>query len=187
MSPRVVLSGRVRTLLLAVASTAAFALAARVLDPALVRPGAWPRPLAEPELGAVLATLAGYQAIYQDFFASGGNPAMLGQFPASAGVKHRIFRDVGFLRDEGLVMVQDLASATTLSAVQAGPDTAEVVLFEEWNWIFQREADRSPASNEKGLGQGFRYVLTREGGRWIVTSWRQEDVPPPAAPLGAFE
>jgi hypothetical protein len=65
-----------------------------------------------------------------------------------------------------------------------GPEAAEVLVFEEWNWTLQRKGDRKLVSEVRGLGQGFRYQVAREGGRWVVASWDVEDVP---APTGIVE
>lgn len=154
-----------------------FALAAAALDPAL-RPGsaAAPRDGMEEE---IRATLRDYQRIYQDFFASGGVPSLLDDFPASRDVKHHVFRDLGYVRDAGLVLVQDLATATVTEVKATGPSTAEATVYEEWNYVFQRAADRVPASALKGMGQGFRYTLAREAGGWRVVGWELADVPRP--------
>lgn len=160
------------------ASVAAFGVAAAVLDPALrpVRPGA----LSARDEQAVRETLALFQKVYQDFYASGGNPGMIDSFPATKDVKHHVFRDIGFVRDGGFVLVQDLATATLVEARRTGPDTAEAVVHEEWNYVFQKRDDRKPLGDLKGLGQGFVYGLRRERGRWIVTSWDLKDVARPA-------
>lgn len=161
-----------------VASFAAFVFAAALLDPGL-RPARLGKTLSGEDAAGVLAAIVDFQRIYEDFFATGGDPALLDAFPASREVKHQVFRDVGYVRDAGLVFVQDLASATMVEMLRTGPDTAEALTYEEWNYIFQRDGDRTPASELKGMGQGFRYRLHHEGKRWIVTAWGPEDVPPP--------
>lgn len=156
----------------------AFAGAAALLDPEL-RPSRPGRPLSAADEQGVLEALVGYQRVYQDLFASGGRPDAIDAFPASRDVKHHVFRDIGFVRDAGLVHVQDLASATVLEAVRTGRDTAEALVYEEWSYVLQKASDRAPASRLRGLGQGFRYSLRRLDGRWIVTGWEIEDVAPP--------
>lgn len=162
-----------------VAGMVAFAATAAVIDPALrVRRSA---PLAPGDDAAIRATLRDYQRIYQDFFASGGVPALLDEFPASKDVKHHVFRDVGFVREAGLVLVQDLA-ALDVREVRgtAAAGSAEAVTWEEWNHLFQLADDRKPASRIKGLGQGFTYRLRRAGGAWKVTGWELTDLVAPA-------
>ena len=80
--------------------------------------------------------------------------------------------------------MQDLAANTLLDASMVAPGTAEVLVFEEWNWTLQRKSDRKLVSEVRGLGQGFRYRVARESGRWVVASWDVEDVP---APTGLVE
>ncbi|HZZ83461.1 MAG TPA: hypothetical protein VFE30_02900 [Anaeromyxobacteraceae bacterium] len=127
---------------------------------------------------AILDTVRLFDRIYEDFYASGGGAAMIDAFPATKNVKHHVFRDVGFLRDEKLVLVYDLADLTPIDVKQTGADTAEALVYEEWNYLYQHAADRSTAANLKGMGQGFRYRLRQERGRWIVTGWDFEDVKP---------
>jgi hypothetical protein len=161
------------------AGLVAFAATAAVLDP-LLRPSRTGESLAPGEDAAVRAALGDYQRIYQDFFASGGNPALLDEFPASKDVKHHIFRDVGFVRDAGLTLVQDLATLEVREVRRTGDELAEAVTFEEWNYVFQLAEGRKPASSLKGMGQGFRYRLRRTGGSWKVVGWDLTDVAAPA-------
>lgn len=168
-----------RALAAALLSTLLFAGAAALLDPALRGAPADP-PLSDAEEAAIQGALVDFQRIYQDFFATGGAPALIDAFPATREVKHHLFRDIGFVRDAGLVLVQDLATATLVETRRTGGDTAEALVYEEWNHVFQRASDRVPVSTVKGLGQGFRYHLRREAGRWVVTAWDPEDVARPA-------
>lgn len=160
-----------------VASLAAFACVAAAVDR---DPRARPTPVSPVDEPAILGAVHDYQRAYQDFFATSGNPALLDAIPASKPAKHEIFRDIGFLRDSHLVLIQDLASVTLLDATMVDRNAAEVLVFEEWNWTLQRAGDRKLVSEVKGLGQGFRYRLGRERGRWVVASWDVEDVPAPA-------
>lgn len=168
--------GTRRAALLAIASCVAFAAFATVLDPGL-------RPLGRARLSPddeakIREVLSEYQRIYQDFHASGGGPAMLDAFPAVATLKHEIFREIGFVRDSGYVLVQDLAVAEVRELRATGPDAAEAVVAEEWNSLLQKAEDRKPASRLKGMSAGFRYRLRRTAVGWIVTGWDPEDVPP---------
>jgi hypothetical protein len=156
------------------AGLAAFAATASVLDPALR-----PRRNGPVDDAAIRAVLVDYQRIYEDFFASSGAPALLNEFPASKDLKHHVFRDVGFVRDAGLVLVQDLATMDVREVRGMGDGVAEAVTYEEWNYVFQLADGRKPASQLKGMGQGFRYRLRRAGGAWKVVGWDLADVPAP--------
>lgn len=159
------------------ASVAAFACVAVALDRDAWR--AYPTPLSPRDGPEILGAIHDYQVAYQDFYATSGDAALLDAVPATKAAKHQIFRDIGFLRGANLVLVQDLASNTLLEAAMVAPGAAEVLVFEEWNWLLQRRPDRKVVSQVRGFGQGFRYRIVREGGRWVVASWEVEDVAPP--------
>ncbi len=137
----------------------------------------YPAPLAARERDEVEAALEAYLDIYQDLFASGGTPDLLNDFPATAPVKHEIFREIGFLRDAGLVQVHDLASATLLEATATAPDVVTAVVQEDWNTETQRAADRSPILGARGSSQAFRYVFARIRGAWVVGAWDLAEEP----------
>jgi hypothetical protein len=162
------------------AGVAIFAALAAWLDPELL-PRRPPRELTEQDRVAIRETLRAYQKVYQDFFASGGGPALLDEFPASKDVKHHVFRDVGFLGASGLVLVQDLATLTVVAMRSTGQGLAEADAYEEWNYVLQEVEGRKPVGPLKGMGQGFRYVLHRSDSGWRVVQWDLSDVPPPSA------
>jgi hypothetical protein len=174
--------GRLGLLAAPLVGLALFAGAARVLDPRLlpVRPA-----LPAADEAGIREAIESFNRIYQDFYASGGNPALIDEFPATRAVKHFVFRDLGFVRDAGLVQVQDLASAEVREVRAMRSGEAEALVYEEWNLILQGAGDRAPRSSIKGMGQGFRYWLRREGRRWIVTAWDLEELPAP--PERGFE
>jgi hypothetical protein len=156
--------------------------AAWFADPALLgRPPAL-RPLTAQERREVVDTIALANRIQSDFYASGGAPALLDEFPATKGIKHRVFREIGFLRDRGLVQVLDLADQLPLRAERTPDGGAEVLQYEDWNYLVQRAEDRAPATELRGMSGGFRYGLRREAGRWIIVSWEPERVERPASP-----
>lgn len=162
-----------------VASLVAFGCVAALLDRDLL-PRAYPAPVSPSDEPEILGAVHDYQLAYQDFHATAGDPSLLAAVPASKPAKHQIFRDIGFLRDAQLVLIQDLASNTLLETRMVARDAAEVLVYEEWNWTLQRAGDRQLVSEIKGFGQGFRYRVGREDGRWVVASWEVEDVPRPA-------
>lgn len=165
-----------RALAAPLAGLAAFAALVALLDPRLLSRTA---PMSREDENAIRQALASYNRIYQDFFASGGEPALIDDFPASRDIKHHVFRDIGFLRSAGYVQVHDLAEAVVREVRRTGPGEAEALVFEEWNHVLQFSETRQPASPLKGLGQGFRYVLRRSAGRWVVVAWDLADLEPP--------
>ena len=138
------------------------------------------RALAGEERAEVLETVRLFNAIWRDFYATGGIPTMIDSMPATKLVKHGIFRDTGFLLRNERYLVYDLARAVPLEVTSDGPDKAEVLVFEEWNYVYQESATRKPVSEVKGMGQGYRYRLARHEGRWAIHEWAPEDVPAPA-------
>lgn len=136
------------------------------------------------ERDEVLATLSLFQKIYTDIHVTGGAPALIDEFPATKGIKHRVFREIGFLRSAGLVQVLDLAQSVPISVERNGDGRVEAVCYEEWNHVVQRAGSRDPVSRPRGMGAGFRYLLQREGARWIVAAWDPVEVEPPAQTTG---
>jgi hypothetical protein len=160
----------------ALLGVALFGASARVLDP-----GLWPvRPrLSAADDAAVREAIDIFNRVYEDFYASGGRPAMIDEFPATRAVKHHVFRDIGFIRDAGLVQVQDLAAATIREVSRTGAGEATALVYEEWNYMLQRSEDRAPKSELKGEGQGFRYRLRKERGRWVIADWEVVELAAP--------
>ena len=123
------------------------------------------------EKEGVAATITVYNRILSDFYASGGVPALLDKFPATKSVKHGVFRDLGYIKSAEKVLVYDHAATTPVKITFTAPGKAEALVFEEWNFMYQKSADRKPVSRPQGLGRGFRYTLVRDQGGWLVDGW----------------
>ncbi len=93
---------------------------------------------------------------------------MLDEFPASVLLKHEIYRDIDYLRSQGLMIVYDMADSTFIDTKILNPYYAIVDLYEEWNYVYQDNISRRIKSPLKGMGQGMRYYLRKIKGRWIV-------------------
>jgi hypothetical protein len=152
-------------------------LAAALDRDRLVPSGSTGQELDQESASRLEETVRTFNAILQDFFATGGNPALIDEMPATRSVKHYLFRDLGYLQRAGLVLVYDLASLRVIESVRSGHDQAEVLVYEEWNYLYQRAEDRRPISELRGTGLGIRYHLARQGDRWVVTRWDPEPVP----------
>lgn len=120
---------------------------------------------------AVLDSLHRYNSILTDIYVTGGVPALLNEFPATKPMRHGLFRDIGFLRDSGRVLVYDMAGMYPVKVSFQTPFSAEAVLFEEWNYTYQKSADRQPLAGLRGMGQGFRYRMVRKDSTWLVADW----------------
>jgi len=121
-----------------------------------------------------LETVRLFNAVYQDFYASGGDPALIDEFPASKMVRHYTFRDLGYLRESELVQVYDLANLAIVETRSDGPGRAVVRTREDWNYVYQRSSDRSPASEMKGMTAEFRYRLEAREAGWVIVAWDPE-------------
>lgn len=131
------------------------------------------------EKAAVIGTLKTYNSILSDFYASGGVPALLNEFPATKAVKHGIFRDLGYIKRAERILVYDMAETTPVEVRITAPGRAEAVVFEEWNYMYQKLPDRKPLTPPKGMGHGFKYRLKREQGKWLVEGWDPIDIEKP--------
>lgn len=112
-------------------------------------------------------TILLYNKIFIDLYASDGQTLRLDDFPASVILKHELYRDLDFLRARSLLLVYDMADLTFVK-VKSSPFWAEVEVFEEWNYIYQKNPSREIVSSIKGFGQGFRYILKRQKTGWLV-------------------
>lgn len=120
-------------------------------------------------------TLKLYNSCFQDFYASGGMHTKLDEFPATKQVKHELFRDIGFLTENRRVMIYDFADQSIVKISFPAPAKAEVEVTEEWNFLYQKLADRSPFTKVRGFTQGVRYTLKEMNGRWLVVDWEPTD------------
>jgi hypothetical protein len=166
------MSGNRRWLVVPGVCAILFVVLAAVLDRPILEEGPErPAPLSADDQGAITAALELYNAIYQDFHASGGNPALLDDFPATKAQRHYVFRDIGYLRNTGMTQVYDLVSFSVLEIAGLGPGLAQVDAQEEWNHVYQDAGTRAPVSEIKGLSIDIRYSLEKRDGSWIVVAW----------------
>ena len=172
------MSARLKRLAVPVVSALVFVAIAALFDrDRIVGPGT----LGEQETAAVLDTLTAFNKIYQDFYASAGSPKLIDDFPTVKRLKHFVYRDLGYLRDADLVLVLDMASMSLVETIRTSATTVDALVFEEWNYLYQRAATRKPISELKGMGHGFRYSLSQVDGLWKVTAWDFLDLDPPGA------
>ena len=132
------------------------------------------------EKAKVVEAIHLFNAIATDLYVTGGVPKMLNEIPATTSLRHDLFRDIGYIRDNAQVLIYDMANLTPVSVHLSSPLTAEAVVFEEWNYQYKQKGDLAPVSRLKGLGQGFRYRLRNERGTWIIYAWDPVKVEDPA-------
>ena len=116
-------------------------------------------------------TLRHYNSIYQDFFATGGDPKLIDAFPTSKEIRHFTYRDLGYLQDSGLVLVHDLADFEVVSIVSGEAACLEATVREEWNYMYQSSADRAPISELSGMTFNATYRLEQHEEGWMITGW----------------
>jgi uncharacterized protein YxeA len=131
------------------------------------------------EEGTIKETIILYNKIFTDLYASNGQPLRLNDFPAVKRLRHELYRDLDFLRARGLLLVYDMADLTFIEIKRPFPLTAEVVTFEEWNYIYQKSPSRETAQSIKGMGQGFKYFIQKQKGQWVVVDCIPVNVKPP--------
>lgn len=139
---------------------------------------AW-KPAGDAQIAEVLAAIVSFNKVYQDFYATGGDPRLIDAMPAAKGVKHQIFRDLGYLRDGGRILVMDEAETLPVLVESDGAEGARATVYEEWNFVYQDAATRRSVTEIKGMGHGFRYTLKRSAGRWQIESWDPLTIPRP--------
>ena len=119
----------------------------------------------------IKSTLKLYNSCYADFYDSGGKHEKLNDFPAVTPVKHELFRDMGFLALNHRIMIYDAADQKVLKLDFTAPGQAEAEVYEEWNYLYQKLADRQPFTKVRGIGQGFNYKFREVNGTWVVQEW----------------
>jgi hypothetical protein len=131
------------------------------------------------EEASVRQTVLLYNKILTDLYASDGQTLRLNDFPASVILKHELYRDLDFLRSRGLLIIYDMADLTFMKLKMRSPFLADVEVYEEWNYIYQKNPSRKIASSIKGFGQGFRYILKRQKTGWLVIEVIPVDIEEP--------
>ncbi len=162
-------SGRV--LALAAACAVLFALLALQETPFSGRTG-----VAPVDTGEIANTISLFNKIYTDILVSDGVPAHLNAMPASKQIRHELFRQIGFLRDHGLILIMDMADMRVISINSPAANIVEAVTFEEWNYLYQELGTRKLARSIKGMGQGFRYTLINSPEGWKIADIQPEDM-----------
>ncbi len=120
---------------------------------------------------AIRDTIRLYNKIMTDIYVSDGIPARLNDFPATKQIRHELFKHIGYLREKGLILIYDMADMHVKEIKMSSPLAAEAIVFEEWNYIYRKNPSRELASSIKGLGQGFKYLLSKQDNKWIVVNY----------------
>lgn len=117
-----------------------------------------------------------YNKIFTDLYVSNGVYLRLDDFPASKQLRHELYRTLGFLRDRNLIQIYDMADLAFKEIKMPSPQTAEVIAYEEWNYLYRKIPSRELAQSIKGIGQGFKYNLIKQKDRWVVVDYTPLDI-----------
>lgn len=128
------------------------------------------------ERPAIMETIALYNKIFTDLYVSDGDPLRLDDFPASKQMRHELYKNIGFLRDNNLWLVYDMADLAFKDVKLTSPRTAEAVTYEEWNYVYWDTRTMRPVHEPKGMGAGFKYLLVKDKSGWIVVDCVPADV-----------
>ncbi len=123
------------------------------------------------ETGKVREAVTDFNNRLMDVYASQGVKRAADTIPATTGMRHRLFKDAGFLEMGGRVLVYDLASLEIRGVEMGGPLTATAVAREEWNYQYKNDRDWKSVADVRGTGSLFRYHLVRKGGKWLVLKY----------------
>lgn len=124
------------------------------------------------EKKSVADTVEAFNRYYMDVYAAGGSKKMIDLIPASKEMRHRIYKDVGYLDAGGRVLIYDLASLKIEEVRMEYPFLAEAVAVEAWNYAYRDATTRRPLTQAKGMDAAFKYFLKKSGGRWMVYRYK---------------
>jgi len=133
------------------------------------------------EIKQLHETIQIYNKVFTDLYVSDGQVMRLDDLPVRTVLKHEIYRDLDFVRAKDLVLIYDMASLKFVSTKLLSPFSAEVMVYEEWNYVYRKGPDRKQAGAVKGFGAGFRYHLFKQQGRWKVADVDPVKMAPPEA------
>lgn len=133
------------------------------------------------EIRQIHETIRLYDKVFTDLYVSDGQVMRLDDLPVRTVLKHELYRELDFLRAKDLVLIYDMANLKFVSTKLESPFTAEVLTYEEWNYVYRKGSDRKQAGTVKGFGAGFRYHLIKQQGRWKVADVDPVKMAPPEA------
>jgi hypothetical protein len=133
------------------------------------------------EITQIHETIQVYNKVFTDLYVSDGQVMRLDDLPVRTVLKHELYRELDFVRAKGLVLIYDMANLKFVSTKLLSPFSAEVMAYEEWNYVYRKGPDRKQAGAVKGFGAGFRYHLIKQQGRWKVADVDPVKMAPPEA------
>lgn len=123
------------------------------------------------EIAGVKGSIRLFSASIAGFYDSGGIIAGLNMFPAENLVKRRIFQDIRYNQNNGILLVIDRDKSDVKKIIFADPVHAIVIVEEDWFFAYQDYNTRRPLSDKKTNFITVRYFLKKMWSRWIVLEY----------------
>ncbi|MEJ5165482.1 MAG: hypothetical protein WHV67_00460 [Thermoanaerobaculia bacterium] len=127
--------------------------------------------LPEVEKREIIKSIELYNKIAMDFYATGGNPSLIDEIPASKFLKHEIFKEIGYLSSMGFLQVLDLYDFKVKKIDFEDSKKARVEVEEDWNFQRQEFDTRKPLSEIYSFKFEVIYILKKTGKKWIIEEW----------------
>jgi hypothetical protein len=123
------------------------------------------------ERSKIEAAVTSFNNCFMDVYASEGSKRAGDLVPATMGMRHRLFKDAGFVGMGGRVLIYDLASLKIETVAMTGPLSATAIAREEWNYQYKNDRTWQSVAGLHGNEFHFRYLLVKQGGKWLVQKY----------------
>lgn len=107
-----------------------------------------------------------------DFYATGGNPALIDDIPSSKFLKHEVFKEIGYLSSMGYLQILDLYDFKIKRMEFEDTKKVKVEVEEDWNFQRQDFETRKPLSEIYSFKFKAIYILKKIKEKWIVEEWQ---------------
>lgn len=125
----------------------------------------------EKEKQEIINTIKIYNKILMDFYATGGNPALIDDMPSSKFLKHEIFKEIGHFSYLGFVQVLDLSEFKVKKMDFENLKEARITIEEIWNFQRQDLISRKPLSEIYSIKFEAVYKLKKIKNQWFLEEW----------------
>ncbi len=109
-----------------------------------------------------------YYKIIMDFYATGGDPQLINEMPATKLVKHEIFKDIGMLWQNGYFMVLDLVEVKIKEFKFLSLEEAILKTKEIWNFQYQEIEGRKPIGEVRSFEAKRKYFFIKDKEVWFI-------------------
>lgn len=126
----------------------------------------------ENEKKEIIKTIELYNKIAMDFYATGGNPALIDDMPSSKFLKHEVFKEIGYLSSMGYLQILDLYDFKIKRMDFEDTRKVKVEVEEDWNFQRQDFETRKPLSEIYSFKFEAIYILKKIEKKWIIEEWQ---------------